>query len=83
MFDAISIVRANPSGSTRKDNRGSFFAYLNRSGLDLIRYQICDTLVNAKGKQRKEMKDSCFVYALKQFGIDEDTLNKIRLMKIH
>ena len=35
-----------------------------------------------KVKQRKELNDSCFVYALIQAGVDEDTLNKIRA-RIH
>ena len=85
-FDAISITPVKESGNTRKDNRSSFFPYLNKSDIDLSRYQIFDTIVkkNKKGeeKQRKELNDSCFVYALKQYGICEDILNKIR-MRIH
>ena len=72
-FDAISFTPVSASGNNRKDNR---------SDIDLSRYQIFDSIVriNKKGKakQRKELNDSCFVYALKQAGIDEDTLNKIR-----
>lgn len=85
-FDAISFTPVKGSGNKRKDNRDSFFPYLNKSDIDLSRYQIFDSIVkiNKKGKakQRKELNDSCFVYALKQFGIDEDTLNKIRA-RIH
>ena len=81
-FDAISFTPVSASGNNRKDNRDSFFPYLNKSDIDLSRYQIFDSIVriNKKGKakQRKELNDSCFVYALKQAGIDEDTLNKIR-----
>ena len=81
-FDAISFTRINPSRSTRKDNRSSFFPYLNKSNLNLTRYQIFDTLLNDKGRQREELNDSCFVYALQQAGVEEDVLNKIRL-RIH
>ena len=85
-FDAISFRRIQASGSTRKDNRDSFFPYLNTSGLDLSRYQIFDSIVEVskhdKAKQRKELNDSCFVYALMMAGVDDDTLNKIRL-RIH
>ena len=81
-FDAISFTPVSESGNNRKDNRDSFFPYLNKSDIDLSRYQIFDSIVRidkkGKAKQRKELKDSCFVYALKQAGIDEDTLNKIR-----
>ena len=35
-----------------------------------------------KIKQRKELNDSCFVYALKQADVNNDTLNKIR-RRIH
>ena len=34
----------------------------------LARLQIFDSLVNDKGKQRKELDDCCFIYALKQAG---------------
>ena len=53
-FDAISFTPIKGSGSTRKDNRDSFFAYFNRSDIDLSRYQIFDSIVNvvrlSKGK---------------------------------
>ena len=85
-FDAISITPVKESGNTRKDNRSSFFAYFNRSDIDLSRYQIFDVIVtidsNGETIQRKELNDSCFVYALKQYGICKDILNKIR-MRIH
>ena len=85
-FDAISFTPVSASGNKRKDNRDSFFPYLNETDLDLSRYQIFNSIVriNKKGKakQRKELNDSCFVYALKQFRIDNDTLNKIRA-RIH
>ena len=81
-FDAISFEPLRQSGNTRKDNRDSFFPYLNKTDLDLSRYQIFDTLVDEKGHQRKELRDSCFVYALIQAGVDKETLNKIRI-RIH
>ena len=67
-FGAISFTRIKPSGSKRKDNRDSFFPYLNTSDLDLTHYQIIDSIVARKGgRQRKELKDSCFVYALNYY----------------
>ena len=56
-FDAISFEPLRRSGNTRKDNRDSFFPYLNKTDLDLSRYQIFDTLVDEKGHQRKELRD--------------------------
>ena len=80
-FDAISFEPVKSSGNNRKDNRS-----FNRTGLDLSRYQIFDTIVsidsNGSSVQRKELNDSWFVYALKQYGICKDVLNKIRL-RIH
>ena len=68
------------------DRGGSFFKYLIKPNVPkkiveyLNRLQIFDTLVNEKNKQRKELADNCFVYALKQTdSYDEETLNKIRL----
>ena len=85
-FDAISFTPINHSNSHRNDNRGSFFPYLNKTNIDLTRYQIFDTIVstqsNGQTVQREELKDSCFIYALKQAGIDDDILNKMRV-RIH
>ena len=36
-FDAISFTPAKVSSNTRKDNRNSFFPYLNKSDIDLSR----------------------------------------------
>ena len=58
------------------------FQYHNKSDINLSCYQIFDTIVDAKGKQRKELNDSCFVYALKMYGVCKDVLNKIRF-RIH
>ena len=82
-FDAISFTPISESGSQRKDPRDSFFPYLNKSDIDLSRYQIFPTLfLDDKNKQREELNDSCFIYAMKVAGVDEDTLNKMRI-QIH
>ena len=62
------------------------FKYFNTRDIDLSRYRIFDSIVRfakkGEAKQRKELNDSCFVYALMTSGVDKDTLNKIRL-RIH
>ncbi|KAK8889413.1 hypothetical protein M9Y10_034159 [Tritrichomonas musculus] len=76
----IKGVKAN------NDVGGSFFQYLVDEAIDgqvkeyLKRLQIFDSLVNDKNKQREELNDCCFIYALSQTGsYDEDELNKMRL----
>ena len=76
----IKGVKAN------NDVGGSFFQYLVNENIDerikeyLKRLQIFDSLVNDKNKQREELTDCCFIYALSQTGsYDEDELNKMRL----
>lgn len=75
-----------PSG-TYEDKGGHFFTYLVTENVPkiikdyLIKLQIFETLLNEKGdKQRSELDDCCFVYALKQSGkISKEDLDKIRL----
>ena len=69
-----------------KDRGGDFFPYLlvENTPKVLIDYlkklQIFDTLVDKNGKQREELNDCCFVYALKMTGCyDDEILNQIRL----
>ncbi|KAK8881860.1 hypothetical protein M9Y10_044496 [Tritrichomonas musculus] len=76
----VKGVKAN------NDVGGSFFQYLVDEAIDgqvkeyLKRLQIFDSLVNDKNKQREELNDCCFIYALSQTGsYDEDELNKMRL----
>ena len=82
-FDAISIEPVIDAGNQRKDNRSSFFKYFNTSDIDLSRYQIF-TSITKMNKQKKpiqikELNDSCFVYALMIYGVNNEILNKIRL----
>ena len=82
-FDAIRIEPVIDAGNQRKDNRSSFFKYFNTSDIDLSRYQIFPSItkMTKKGKpvQIKELNDSCFVYALMIYGVNNEILNKIRL----
>ena len=68
------------------DVGGSFFHYLVKHNINkqiikyLQRLQIFDKLVNEDGKQRDELNDCCFIYALKQTGCySENDLNLMRL----
>ena len=83
--DSKVRMRSTPR-SGNNDVGGSFFHYLTTDKVPvkiieyLKRLQIFDSLVNNKNKQREELNDCCFVYALKQTGsYTEDELNKIRL----
>ena len=79
LFDAIGIDVVE-KGNSRQFHDGSFFAFINHSEFNLTRYQIFDTLVDKDNKQRKELNDCCFVYALTQSEkFTDDELNKIRL----
>ena len=79
-FSTVYNQKAN------RDVGGTFFTYLVKEECPqmikdyLTKLQIFDKLVDENGKQREELNDCCFVYALQQTGLyDEDTLNKIRL----
>ena len=81
LFDAIGVKSINYKKGERKKN-GGYFRFINKTTLDLSRYQIFDKLynLNKKGEktQRKELNDYCFVYALSQVGFDDSDLNKMR-----
>lgn len=81
LFDAIGVKLINERKG-EKQKKGGYFRYINKTDLDLRRYQIFDKLykMNKKGKkkQRKELNDYCFVYALRQDGFNNDDLNKLR-----
>lgn len=58
----------------RKLNSGAFFQYYNISQFDLKRYQIF--------KQHESMKsdtEACILYALRQYGIAEATIDELKL----
>lgn len=79
LFDAIGIDTVE-KGNSKQYHDGSFFAFINKSEFDLTRYQIFDSLIDSNNKQRAELNDCCFVYALVQSGkFNDDELNKIRL----
>jgi methionine salvage enolase-phosphatase E1 len=77
-FKSFGIKPIIKQGTTNRS--GSFWPYLNLTQLILDRYQIFQSLLGPDGKQRSELNDCCFVYALIQTGLfSEDTINKIRL----
>ena len=85
LFSALKFCLFENKGGNN-DRGGSFFQYLTKETVPkrvveyLKRLQIFDSLVDGKGKQRRELNDCCFVYALEQTGCyDKDTLDKIRL----
>ena len=91
LFSAIKFTKFNKydgtsSNRSNNDVGGSFFQYLTTDKVPvkiidyLKRLQIFDSLVNDQNKQREELNDCCFIYALKQTGsYTDDVLNKIRL----
>ena len=87
LFSSLKLSRlANSSRNEYNDRGAAFFKYLVKSEVPtsiknyLIRLQIFESLTNKNGKQREELNDCCFVYALKQTGCyNEETLNQIRL----
>ena len=84
LFDAIAVEKINDIQKYKAHN-GGFFKYCSvnlpeQLTKDLYRYQIFDKLTDDKGKQRKELNDCCFIYALQQTGeYSENDLNKMRL----
>ncbi|MBQ7105867.1 MAG: hypothetical protein IJN90_08425, partial [Bacilli bacterium] len=84
LFDAIKVEKINDKQKYKSHN-GGFFKYCSvnlpeQLTKDLYRYQIFDKLTDDKGKQRKELNDCCFIYALQQTGeYSESDLNKMRL----
>ncbi len=70
----------------RNEVAGMFFRYLVKPEVPtciknyLKKLQIFESLVDENNKPRKELNDSCFIYALKQTGqYSEADLNRIRL----
>lgn len=53
---------------------GGFFRYLNKSGIDLTRYQIisCE-------EEKDILNEHCIIYTLRECGIREDLLERIKL----
>ena len=85
LFSSIKFCRTTSNGGYRSVI-GSFFKYLvSKDVPEIIReylkkLQIFDSLVDENGKQKPELDDCCFIYALQQTGCyDEETLNQIRL----
>ena len=85
LFSSLKFsVLTSIDGNGRK--MPGFFKYLIKDDVpDIIKnylskLQIFDKLVNQYGKQRPELGDCCFVYALQQTNCyDEDFLNQLRL----
>ena len=85
LFSWLSIKEINKEGSYN-DRGGSFFNYLVTNEVPvivqqyLIKLQIFSSLVNKYGKQREELNDCCFIYALMQTNdYTPEELNNMRL----
>ena len=75
LFDAVSIKEVRKKGNNEVS--GDFFPFVNRTCINLERYQIFDS-IGVEGKQRKELNDCCFVYSLMGI-VDDNVLNSMRL----
>jgi len=65
-------ILVNPTQSFGKDKiGGAYFNYYNKTSIDMTRYQI----FNNAG----DYDDNCMIYALKMAGLDDASLNKIKL----
>ena len=85
LFSELIFVKSKDVKSNN-DRGGHFFQYLINDKCParvveyLQRLQIFNSLVDDKNKQRRELNDCCFVYALQQTGCyDDNILNQIRL----
>ena len=85
LFSAIKFNRCVRTNGYR-DVGGHFLKYLIDESVPqvicnyLIKLQIFDSLVDERNKQRHELDDCCFIYALTQTGCySEEELNQIRL----
>ena len=56
------MVKSNPSNMF-KNKAGSFFRYLNKTDIDLSRYQIIRNVT-----ETEILKEHCLIYALKKLG---------------
>ena len=78
-FDGIGIEPLKErEGSKLKS--GSFFKYINLTDIDLSMCQIFNHLYKDGNEhmQREELNDNCFIYALKQLGMNESDLSIMR-----
>ena len=86
-WSLFSAIKFEPVKNTKSynDRGGNFFKYVTHNLPSIVveylkRLQIFDKLNDDDNKQRKELNDCCFVYALKQTGeYSEMTLNQIRM----
>ena len=85
LYSSISFLQVRPKEGYQTVE-GGFFKYLINPNIPtkiikyLKRLQIFDSLTKLNGKQKKELNDCCFVYALSMTGLySEEELNQIRL----
>jgi hypothetical protein len=74
--DFIDTEEEIPESAIKEliNKAGGFFRYLNKSDVDLTRYQIirCE-------EEKDILNEHCIIYALEKCGIREEILNKIKL----
>ena len=85
LFSWLAIKEISKE-SSYNDRGGSFFNYLVTNDVPVIvqqyltKLQIFNSLVNKYGKQREELNDCCFIYALMQTNdYTPEELNNMRL----
>ncbi len=65
--------KVNKHGNPINEQRGRLFPYINTSSYDLTRYQII-----SDPSDTEICNEHCLIYAFRQLGLDEPTLNKAR-----
>ncbi|EAX78739.1 hypothetical protein TVAG_142550 [Trichomonas vaginalis G3] len=73
---ALKIIKQNHSKKRNRSRNGQLWTWTCKLPINLERYQIFNEL-NAE-TAKKMMKDSCFIYACIQAGVDEATINHMR-----
>jgi hypothetical protein len=69
----IKFVPFVPDNKYKKD-KGAFFKYVNLTDIDFTRYGIFIEI------DKKNYEDTCLIYALRMGGLEEDKIEKIKLM---
>jgi len=69
----IKFIPFVPTNKNKK-NQGAFFKYVNLTDIDFTRYGIFSEV------DKSNYEDTCLIYALRMGGLEEDKIEKLKLM---
>lgn len=70
----LNIKKLDTPKKIFKNKNGKLFKYINKTNINLERYQILNEESN-----NEIVKENCLIYALERLGVDESDLNAVKL----